>query len=382
MKNLLSLFLLLSPLLVYTQNKRVADILESHFEALNQEDLSKIKSLSIKGLFVQNGIQIPLTIHKERPYKWRQRIALNQQEMLAVLNEGEGWEINQFMGIHQPRNYNQEEIRERMKSATIDNQLWYLINTGTKVEFIQEQTLDGNNTYQLRATDEFGNTTNIYIDAITKLLYKTEEVSTQKSFIYEAYQTVDGIVFPKRVSVQQPQGSYAIEFTTITLDVKLEEALFAKPHVQTTEQIAEEYLRAFYDLDYEKLKSFYTASSCWHDPSTAVILQNAPESIGRDKIIADLRSGFNGVFDASYEIEKAFYSGPYAILWGTYSYKIPAKYFQGLQSSSAIFNFSIPMATNLLIRDGKVLKHLEHGDWASWSEQVQKQVQQLKSEEK
>lgn len=148
---------------------------------------------------------------------------------------------------------------------------------------------------------------------------------------------------------------------------------------KSVEEVAKEYLKTFYDLNYEKLKTFYTDESFWFDPSTALIVPNVQKSVGGNQIIANLKSGFNGVQDASYTFEKEFYAGPYVAIWGTYRYKIPAKYFQGMMHSEAIFEFSIPMVTNLVIKDGKVLEHLEHADWVDWARQAQENAKKAEN---
>lgn len=146
---------------------------------------------------------------------------------------------------------------------------------------------------------------------------------------------------------------------------------------QTPDMVAKAYLKAFYDLNYKELRTYYTDESYWYDPSTKLIVPNVTKSVGADKIIVDLTNGFNGVFDASYDIEKMFASGPYVSVWGTYSYKIEAKYFQGLAGYDDVFEFAIPMCTNLVIQDGKVLEHLEHADWMDWAKQAQTQAAKL-----
>ena len=164
-------------------------------------------------------------------------------------------------------------------------------------------------------------------------------------------------------------------FLAVSVNIAAQDEIVGKPE----KEIAHTYLKAFYDLNYKKLKRFYTEESYWHDPSTALIFPAVQKSIGKDKIIADLKNGFKGVFEARYAIEKEFYSGPFAALWGTYSYKIPAKYFFGLQESKEIFYFEISMVTNLLIKDGKIIEHLEHANWTDWARQAQENASRLEN---
>lgn len=160
----------------------------------------------------------------------------------------------------------------------------------------------------------------------------------------------------------------------VTLYPKLHPPIFEQPQEKSTESVAREYLETFYRLDYEKLADFYTEKSLWVDPSTKVVNPDpgyvVPGSVGGARIISDLQTGFAGVFDASYTFERSFYSGGFAVIFGSYNYRIPARYFVGLAHSNKIFEFTIPMNTILTIKDGKVLEHREYGDWTSWQRQA------------
>lgn len=347
------------------QSSKVKSTLKKHFKAVNQSKLNTVNSLSIEGSFTQNGTTLDLQIAKERPDKWRQKIELNKSKMIVVVNNNFGWEINQFSGINTPVAFNQDKINAYRKSATIDNQLWYLKQNGATFKYLGKEKVNNKKSIKLEVTDKNGKVSHIWLSTKTYLINQTLELDTKQKFIYKEYQVVNGIHFPKKIN----GGAYELEFKKIVLNPKLDASLFAKR--KSIKDIAKEYLKAFYDLNYEKLETFYTDKSFWYDPSTSIITPNVQKSIGKDKIIADLRSGFNGVQDAKYTFEKVFYSGPYVAIWGNYYYRIPAKYFQGMMHSDAIFEFNIPMVTNLVIKDGKVLEHLEHADWSSWGKQAQ-----------
>ncbi|WP_299272586.1 hypothetical protein [uncultured Psychroserpens sp.] len=356
------------------QDAKVNSILKKHFKALNQTKLNTVKSLKIEGAFIQNGTALNLEILKQRPDKWRRKIELNKTKMLVVINGNSGWEINEFAGANDPVDYDEAKLNAYSTSATIDNQLWYYKNNGAKIKYLTEEVVNEKKTIKLEVIDALGKISHIWLDSKTHLINQTEDAESKQILVYKEYQLIDGIPFPKKVN----GGVYELEFKKIELNPKFEASIFTKGDHMSVKDIAKIYLKAFYDLNYEVLGNFYTDESFWYDPSTAVINPAVQKSIGKDKIIADLKSGFNGVQDASYTFEKAFYSGPYVSVWGTYSYKIPAKFFQGMMHSDAVFEFNIPMVTNLVVRNGKVLEHLEYADWTDWAKQAQANAQKAK----
>lgn len=375
MKNTLFALLVLIGLNLQAQDSKVNAVLNKHFKAVNQSKLSKVNSLSIDGSFVQNGTELSLQMFKQRPDKWRQKIELNSaKKMIVVTNGNSGWEINQFSGANDPVDFDQTKINAYKKSTSIDNQLWYLKQNGAKFKYLGTDTVDGKKSIKLEVTDVDGGVSHIWIDSKTYLVNQTEDMATKQKFVYKEYQVIDGMYFPKKVNA----GAYQLEFSKIQLNPKLDPSLFSKGNKKSVKDVAKEYLKTFYDLNYEKLATFYTDESFWFDPSTSVIMPNAQKSVGKDKIIADLKSGFNGVQDAKYTFEKEFYSGQHVAIWGNYYYRIPAKYFQGMMHSDAIFEFNVPMVTNLVIKDGKVLEHLEHADWTGWAKQAQANAQKTK----
>ncbi len=322
-------------------------------------------------------MSLDLSIHKKRPGKWRQQIQHNNTKMISVINGKTGWEVNQFTGINEPIDYDDAKIHEYNKSMTIDSLLWHLKGAGAQIKYIKDEMLEGKETHYLEAEENIGQQMGIWIDTSSKLIVKTKEAETEQVFIFKEYQTVDGMVFPMHISVQQGPSTYDLALKAYHIDPEIGDSLFSKGGFKSVQQTAKDYLGTFYALDYAKLATFYTDESYWYDPSTSIMTPGIQKSIGKDRIIADLQSGFNGVQEASYAIEKEFYSGPYVSVWGTYSYKIPAKFFSGLMHSDAVFEFTLPMVTHLVIKDNKVLEHLEYADWTDWAKQAQSQAAQI-----
>lgn len=380
MKNLFPLIVLLLFSTIKIQSQALPKIVEEHFVAINQQKLSTITSLRIMGSFWQNGLALGLKIHKVRPDKWRQEIRLNTQKQIVVAKGATGWEINQFAGISEPQDYTPEKLKELAGNITIDSKLWFHYQNKAAFKQLENETINGQSAYKLEVKDALGKITHFWLDKTTKYILQSKNLDTEQVTTFEDYQKVEGILFPKTTKIVLPQVKIAFVFDTIQLNIPIDDALFSKTSEQSVKQIAKAYLKAFYDLDYQKLRSFYTSESFWVDPSTKVIYPNpnhvVQPSKGGDKIIADLQKGFKGVFDAHYGFEKAFYSREFVSIWGTYTYKIPAKYFQGLQNSEAIFQFKIPLNTLLIIKDGKILEHTEYGDWSNWLQQANAQINQ------
>lgn len=371
MKRALLALLVLMGLNLQAQSSDVHTVLNKHFKAVNQSKLNTVKSLSIDGLFIQNGTALNLKIFKSRPDKWHQEIELNDTKMTITINENTGWEINQFSGANDPVDFDQSKINTYKKNASIDNQLWHFKQNGAKFKHLGNDIVNNKESVKLEVTDIDGTVSHIWIDAQTYLINQTVDVVTKQKFVYEEYQVIDDIPFPKKINT----GNYQLEFSKVELNPILDASLFSKGDKKSVKDVVKEYLKAFYDLDYEKLATYYTDESFWFDPSTSIMMPNPQKSVGKDNIIADLKSGFNGVQDANYSFEKEFYSGPHAAIWGNYYYRIPAKYFQGMMHSDAIFEFNIPMVTNLVVKDGKVLEHFEHADWTDWAKQAQANAQ-------
>lgn len=361
----------------FAQLSDASSILKAHFDAISQAKLSQVKSLSVQGKFIQNTTQLNLSIHKKRNNKWMQSLSFNGQKKTMAVNSTKGWEIDQFSGSATPVEYSLSTLSQLKENTSIDSYLWLLHQAGNSIDYIGMEEVDDRALYHLIAMDENNMKVDFYIDIKTNLLYKTSNPYTEQHAIIKEYMTQSDITFPKVIEVHRNELLYHTVYDTIIIDPELEDSMFTKPNILSTEQIAEKYLKAFYDMNYKSLKEYYTDSSVWHDPSSSTIWPNTTKSIGKDKIILDLSTGFTGVLEANYEINEAFYTGPYASIWGSYKYKIPAKYFQALQGSDKILEFSIKMNTNLLIKDGKVLEHIEHGDWSSWLKQVQSYINQI-----
>lgn len=144
---------------------------------------------------------------------------------------------------------------------------------------------------------------------------------------------------------------------------------------QSNEEIARAYIAAYSDWDFEKMSSFYHDSVSFHDPTAEV---SFPRGTYRHKGKAAVKNFFSGVFNNSQpdyvklRVKDTFASGSIFIFHSDFECVLPSAWF-GKDSTESVF-ISIPLDTIVEIKDGKVYRHTDYGDYTTYGEQIRVQT--------
>jgi len=70
--------LVISVFAVQAQDMTLEEILESHFEAIGQEKLNDVKSMTVAGKMMMQGMELPFKMIIKRPNKSRMEMTIRQ----------------------------------------------------------------------------------------------------------------------------------------------------------------------------------------------------------------------------------------------------------------------------------------------------------------
>lgn len=202
MKNFLtSLSLLLSLLVSGFASAQTADeILAKHFEAIGQENLLNVQSITTSGKFVQGGMEIPFNSFALRPNKVRVEGSFQGLKFIQAYNGEIGWALNPFMGDTVPTQAQQDIVDELKDQADIDGLFYNYSEKGFKVELVATEDMEGQQVYLLKLTKSNGNEYTYYMDAENfvplkmKAKVKVMGVEREVETFYSNYKPTEGIV--------------------------------------------------------------------------------------------------------------------------------------------------------------------------------------------
>lgn len=131
--------------------------------------------------------------------------------------------------------------------------------------------------------------------------------------------------------------------------------------------VVKEYLSLYTSMNFNELRKFYTEESVFEDPTTSVFdaSGNYQKLKGPDNITDFLVKGFAGISDIRFEIQKEYISGVVAFQYGILHYSSTI----GITKDGTPFQFELPLAIVLIIKNGKVIHHQDLADYKTWNQQ-------------
>ncbi len=214
-------------------------ILSDHFRASAQDKKSGISTMTTKG---QNGvaamgIEMGFTLYQTRPAKLRVEADFAGSKIIQTFNGTTGWTYAPLMGITEPQELGNNDIRVMLNQVEMDSPLWDYKAKGKTVELLGSS--DDGKAYMIRVVSAKGDESTLYIDKETSLISKL--VVTQMANGLESkmetdmldYRKVEGIPVP--YNIVSKMGGVTVNTITVEsveFNNKLDPALFEKPVVQ------------------------------------------------------------------------------------------------------------------------------------------------------
>jgi outer membrane lipoprotein-sorting protein len=235
MNKIISVLLVLV-LVVGSIAQNLDEIITKCLDAVGQEKLSKVESMTIKAKIFQGGMEIPLVLYQKRPMKYRSEATFQGMTMLQVYNDGKGYMINPFTGSSEPMRMNGEQLERLKDQADIDNILLTYKKWNYNLEYMGTDEMEGMKVWNLKLTKPDSEVTNIAIDpenyVVVKVVSKMiiQGVEREIEAYPSNYKYVEGILFP--FAYEQKIGGQTfmnMTFESFELNTNPPDSLFVVP---------------------------------------------------------------------------------------------------------------------------------------------------------
>jgi outer membrane lipoprotein-sorting protein len=228
------LLLLILASSVYAQS--IDEILAKHFEAINQEKLSSVKSIKIQAKMSMMGQEMPMTVMQKRPAKIRSDIEMQGKKIITIYNGKEGWMINPMMGSTEPQKIPDAQLEAALSETNFfDSEINNYAEKGHSVEKLDDGEVQGKSAYVLQLNHKNGTKFKFYFDKSDYLILKTTAKVSQMGMEIDVesfnkdYKKVDDILFAHTVEVHSNgQLFQTTKMTSIELNKDIEDSLFEK----------------------------------------------------------------------------------------------------------------------------------------------------------
>ncbi|OWY18234.1 outer membrane lipoprotein-sorting protein [Sphingobacteriales bacterium UPWRP_1] len=218
------------------------EVLKNHFEAIGQEQISKLNSFACSGkVIVQGGmISIPMTMTQKRPDMMKTESTFQGQQFIEAYDGKTGWSINPFAGALEPQLMNEDQLRSIKIQSDIDGQLYNYAQKGYKAELEGSEDMEGSKVYKVKLTNANGEQFTYYIDADSYVLLKTKSKvkiqgnDMESETFFSNYKQLEGMAFAYNIETKmQGQVVSQIVIEDIKLNPEIDNAIFTMPKGDT-----------------------------------------------------------------------------------------------------------------------------------------------------
>jgi hypothetical protein len=210
-------------------------VLERHFSASGQEQLSRISTVRLSGKAVQMGMELPYMQIQKRPNLMYMELEIQGTTMKQAFDGKEGWSVEPWMSPA-PRELIGPELGNLKRMADIDSELVNWQEKGHELELAGIEPSDAGGYFKLRLSKEGGEVYHYYIDTGSYLLHKMVTSSNFEGNVVDGetimsdFRDVNGISVPFRVEMRYGGRILMTNIITkVEFDVMIDEDFFSMP---------------------------------------------------------------------------------------------------------------------------------------------------------
>jgi hypothetical protein len=188
----------------------------------------------------QAQLQLPFTLDLKRPNKMRLEIVVAGKPAVQVYDGQQGWKLRPFLNRTDSEAFTKEEAKTEASRDDLDGPLIGSAANGAKVDVDGTELVDGQPAYKLKVTQKNGDVKHVWLDAKTFLDVKIDgfprrmDGKVHNVYVYQRdFRKVEGgvmIPFVQETAVDGYSDKHKLMIEKATVNPRLDDALFAKPH--------------------------------------------------------------------------------------------------------------------------------------------------------
>ncbi|MGD9587709.1 MAG: nuclear transport factor 2 family protein [Pyrinomonadaceae bacterium] len=129
-----------------------------------------------------------------------------------------------------------------------------------------------------------------------------------------------------------------------------------------TQDVAAKYFQQYMAIDWEKLGPLMHDEISFEDP-TAEMLFGGKRPVGKANVLKNFREVFVSITNMTPKLTRTFASGNIAVFEMDLSFSFR-------NNQNGITTISMPLVVVLTVKDGKVVKHRDYGDYREYLSQL------------
>ncbi len=212
------------------------EVLESHFEAVNQDAVSQLKGMHIKGKSGRGGQEFDFEMWQKRPGMFRMVVEIQGMQMIQVYDGEKAYMVAPWAGTLEPQELGATETEQMKEQADMDGDLWNWKEKGSTLTLEESEDFEGTEVFVLKLVKKNADVKIYYLDADSYLPIKAESTiqmqgaEVKVEAFMSNYKEVDGMVTPFYIENRMDgQVVSTITMEEIIFNPEMEDDLFNKP---------------------------------------------------------------------------------------------------------------------------------------------------------
>jgi len=237
MKLFKAIWIIAFGLLVNMTNAQDLDeILEAHYETINQEALSQVQNMHIIGKSGRMGQEFDFEIWKQRPGMFRMEVDVQGQKMIQLYDGEKAYMVAPWTGTKEPQELGETQTDQMEDQADMDGDLWNWKEKGSTLTYEGTEDFEGAEVYILKLIKDNGDIIKYYLDTDSYLPIKTtskiqmQGAEVEMEIFMSNYKEVNDMVMPHYVETRMGgEVMSTVTIETIEMNVEMPKDIFVKP---------------------------------------------------------------------------------------------------------------------------------------------------------
>ncbi len=236
---LFAAILMTTSMALNAQNMTLDEILEAHFETINQDKLLEIDNMVQIGRALQMNMELPYKTVMQRPEKIYMEVEIQGARMQQAYNGETGWMIAPWTGTMEPQDLTGTQLKSFESQADMDGNLYNWEEKGHRVTLVGEEEMEGTPVYNIKLVHTNGDEYNYYMDAENfvvlkvKAKVKVEQGEVEGETYLSNYKPVEGIIMPFVIENRvNGQTQMQIVVDSVKFNTGIDESIFEKPEAE------------------------------------------------------------------------------------------------------------------------------------------------------
>lgn len=230
-----------------TNAQDLNEVLEGHFESINQEALSEVQSMYVTGKSGRMGQEFDFQIWQQRPNMFRMEVDVQGQKMIQLYDGEKAYMVAPWTGTKEPQELGKTQTDQMEDQADMDGDLWNWKEKGSTLTYEGTEDFEGSEVYILKLIKDNGDITKFYLDADSYLPIKTSsKIQMQGSEVevetyMSNYKEANNIVIAHYIETRM--GGEVMSTVTIeamAFNVDMPKDIFVKPVAEETKTVQPE----------------------------------------------------------------------------------------------------------------------------------------------